>query len=99
MLKARGFKQYILKDIRYLDLIRIKIEQRYCMFLNYKPFKECPNTDYLTKLDLLPNPKQDLLARIRELHRQRVGQKENALQIEKYKKSPHSTLIVHPENL
>ena len=37
--------------------------------------EECGGTEYIKKLDLLPNPSDDLLNRIRDLHRQRVGQK------------------------
>ena len=37
---------------------------------------ECASVDYIAKLNLLPNPSTDILNRIRDLHRQRVGQKE-----------------------
>ena len=43
--------------------------------------EECSNIEYIKKLDLLPNPSVDLLTRIRDLHRQRVGQKDSCFLI------------------
>merc|ERR1711937_687372 len=36
---------------------------------------DCQTTGYISNLNLIPNPSEDILERIRDLHRQRRGQK------------------------